>query len=238
MQTYDNKRVIYAIGDVHGEASRLRQLHGHIFERHAFAYPEKSILIVHLGDYVDRGSDSAGVIDTIMQLEGRDDVSCISLRGNHEEMMLDGLAGSFPTAYENWLLNGGEATIRSYKMRGDASVPDDHIAWLESCPFIHVESAEKLIFVHAGLRPDEYPNESPKTYLWTRSRRFFDIESWSNPRLEGWTIVHGHTPTDDFYPEKCAALATRINIDTGAVFGGRLTAAIFEPKATVRYIYA
>lgn len=238
MPEAEKDQVIYAIGDVHGEAERLRQLHELIFERHALRQPEKSMLIVHLGDYVDRGNDSAGVIDTIMQLEAREDVSCVSLRGNHEEMMLDGITGAFPAAYDNWLINGGEQTMESYRVRGQNKVPDDHIDWLESCPSIHVEGARKMIFVHAGIRPDEYPNEAERTYLWTRSRRFFDVESWDNPSLVDWTIVHGHTPTDDFYPEVCAASAIRINIDTGAVFGGRLTAAIFENGAAVRYIYA
>ena len=237
MPEVEKDQVIYAIGDVHGEAGRLRQLHEFIFERHALRQPEKSMLIVHLGDYVDRGDDSAGVIDAIMQLEAREDVSCVSLRGNHEEMMLDGVRDAFPTAYDNWLINGGEQTMESYRVRGQNAVPDEHIAWLESCPPIHVESHRKMIFVHAGIRPDAYPNEPEATYLWTRSRRFFDVECWDNPSLDGWTIVHGHTPTDDFYPEERRASARRINIDTGAVFGGRLTAAIFEAGEAVRYMY-
>ena len=238
MATDKNDRVIYAIGDVHGEAERLRQLHGHILERHALKYSDKSIFIVHLGDYVDRGADSAGVIDAVMQLEARADVSCVSLRGNHEDMMLDGLMDAFPTAYTNWMDNGGRDTIKSYEARGQSTVPESHIAWLKSCPLIHVDEEARMIFVHAGIRPDQFPNEAEATYLWTRSRRFFEVEHWDNPSLEGWTVVHGHTPTDDFYPEACTAASTRINIDTGAVFGGRLTAAVFEKGQPVRFMYA
>lgn len=230
--------VIYAIGDVHGEADRLRRLHGYIFDHHERIYAGRPINIVHLGDYVDRGPDSAGVIDTVMKLEARAEPSCVSLRGNHEQMMLDGLLEAYPTAYQNWMSNGGEDTIASYKARGQNTVPDEHIAWLKSCPPIHVDQYAMMVFVHAGIHPTQYPHETEATYLWTRSSRFFDVASWDNPNLEGWTVVHGHTPTDDFFPEEIQASAARINIDTGAVFGGRLTAAIFDQGGSVRYLYA
>ena len=229
--------VIYAIGDVHGEAERLGQMHAHILERHELLFEGLDKTIIHLGDYVDRGPDSAGVIEQIMALEARKDVSVVNLRGNHEAMMLDGLSRAFPNARAHWLKNGGSETLTSYHAKGHAHVPDAHIKWLAACPLIHIEKSRKLIFVHAGIDPEKYPEETPETYMWTRSQRFFDAASWSNRRLFGWTVVHGHTPTEDSFPETVKAHANRINLDTGAVFGGRLTAAIFAPKTPISYIY-
>jgi serine/threonine protein phosphatase 1 len=234
----DMAPVIYAIGDVHGEAQRLLQLHSYIFERHEQMHADRPLRMVHLGDYVDRGSNSADVIDIISGLENRQDISCINLLGNHEEMMLNGLTRATATAYDNWLINGGKATIESYKARGEDSVPKRHINWLKTLLPIHIEDTPKLIFVHAGINPSLFPNESDATYRWTRSPRFFNVSNWSNPDLDGWTVVHGHTPTDDFYPEHSSAKAARLNIDTGAVFGGRLTAAIFVPGEDVQFIFA
>ncbi len=230
--------VIYAIGDVHGEAERLRHLHDLIFERHALLFEGHPFQLVHLGDYVDRGSDSAGVVDTMIALQARPDIDCICLRGNHEEMMLNGVMNVTPTAYEAWLVNGGEQTMSSYQVKGQMEVSKRHVDWLNKLPNIFVEESRKLIFVHAGIDPEDYPNDRDGVYLWTRTQHFFDVSSWKNPALAGWTVVHGHTPTDDFYPEDQAAASRRINIDTGAVFGGRLTAAIFAVNEPVRYIYA
>lgn len=229
--------VFYAIGDVHGEAKRLKQMHALIMERHDLLFQSRAMRLIHLGDYVDRGEDSAGVIDILIEMQNQIGAACVCLRGNHEEMMLNGLSQT-ASSYRNWLVNGGEETMASYQNRGDETVPDNHISWLSGLPNIHVDDAAKLIFVHAGINPAEYPNEREDIYLWTRARRFFDVETWDNHLLDGWTVIHGHTPTDDFYPEDQQAAARRINIDTGAVFGGRLTAAIIDPGEKVSFIYA
>jgi len=230
--------VLYAIGDVHGEAARLQLLHDIIVERHGLLYPDRPARLIHLGDYVDRGADSAGVIDILISAQNEMGANCICLRGNHEAMMLDGLTSHLDSTLQNWLRNGGEETMTSYHNRQQDRVPKAHISWLSSLPNIHVEAQDKLIFVHAGINPNEYPNEREDVYLWTRARRFFEVAKWDNPELEGWTVVHGHTPTDDFYPEDQSAGGRRINIDTGAVFGGRLTAAVLDPGETVRFLYA
>ncbi|MEM6651948.1 MAG: metallophosphoesterase family protein [Pseudomonadota bacterium] len=230
--------VTYAIGDVHGEAARLKQLHTLIDERHDLLFSGRTKKIVHLGDYVDRGRDSYGVIEQLIALQTRMGEDCICLRGNHEEMMLDGLTADKPSAYNNWLVNGGEDTVASYRRADVDPIPTAHIDWLKSLPSIHRVPEDKLIFVHAGINPVEYPNDREGVYLWTRARRFFEVESWRNEALDGWTVVHGHTPTEDFYPDHVSAQSSRLNLDTGAVFGGRLTAAIFDQGAPVRFIYA
>ncbi|MGB3627526.1 MAG: hypothetical protein WA989_16980, partial [Henriciella sp.] len=90
------------------------------------------------------------------------------------------------------------------------------------------------------INPAEFPNENDSIYLWTRSSRFFDVAAWQGTAVEGWTVVHGHTPTSDAFPEEEVAegYGRRINIDTGAVYGGRLTCAVLAPGRNVRYLFS
>ncbi len=233
-----NQVITYAIGDVHGEADRLAQLHTTLLDRHALLYPEARVRLIHLGDYVDRGPDSAGVIEHVISLSNREDVDVIALAGNHEAMMLSALADETTPDYRHWLRNGGEETLKSYSDRGYDSVPGAHIDWIRNLPTILVDDAERRVFVHAGLRPDEFPHEKSEVHLWTRSADFFQTRQWQNTPLEGWTVIHGHTPTQTGWPEDHVQFGRRINIDTGAVFGGRLTCAVLAPNDDVRYLYA
>ena len=225
--------VYYAIGDVHGVADRLKVLHGQILSDHQANHPGQAAEIIHLGDYLDRGEDSKGVVDMIMALEAEAAnqplLSVKSLMGNHEEMMLAGLDGD--AAYlEVWLKNGGRETLDSYRL-GDQDydeimldMPRHHLDWLKSLPDILVYEEDRLIFVHAGIDPVSFPDDTAQVHLWTRSSRFFNPSSWlKNSALDGYTVVHGHTPDkkgEDVQADGCR----RINVDTGAVFGGPLTA--------------
>ena len=109
---------------------------------------------------------------------------------------------------------------------------------MKARPNIHVDETEKLIFVHPVIQAQLYPNDRSETYFWTRSRRFFEVQNWKNEALVAWTVIHGHTPTDDYDPEVAEAQSTRINLDTGAVFAGRLSAAVIAPGEKVRFIYS
>ena len=117
--------VIYAVGDIHGEADRLKRLHNHIFEHHALAHTDTPLIIVHLGDYVDRGPDSCHVIDYLQALQGPEGAQIINLKGNHEAMMLDALLRN--ESKTMWLNNGGDATMESYQSAGYDTVPDSHL---------------------------------------------------------------------------------------------------------------
>lgn len=229
------KKITFAIGDVHGEAERLRELHALILERHRLMFSSHDIRVIHLGDYVDRGPDSLGVINTIQNLSAQKTVEVISLAGNHEEMMVKALVAGSGTTYDLWIENGGDATLESYRRGGFKSVPIAHIGWLMARPSVLVDREERRIFVHAGVEPEDFPNESEATRLWTRSDRFFDVQTWSGTPLEGWTVVHGHTPTPNFEPEIVSEQGTRVNIDTGAVFGGALTCAQFAPDGSISF---
>jgi serine/threonine protein phosphatase 1 len=234
--------VYFAIGDVHGEAGKLRVLHDAILDR--IAFENCSARIIHLGDYVDRGPDSRGVIERVMRLEAlfadSPGIQVISLMGNHEQMMLD--AYDSPGDAGNWWSQGGAESADSYaggSGLADAgwreTIPREHITWLRHLPRIHRADERKLVFVHAGIDPATFPNCPEAIHLWTRSNKFFDHDQWPDREaLKDLLVVHGHTPKShepEHFPH-------RINVDTGAVFGGPLTAVILKENAEPSFIRA
>ncbi len=235
----------FAIGDVHGEAQKLRQLHQSILDR--IAFDKQPACIIHLGDFVDRGPDSHGVIEAVLALEalfaGSEKIRVISLMGNHEQMMLDAYDSSESSEADgSWWAQGGAETADSYAEgpgTGGAdwrlTIPAAHITWMRRLPLIHRASDQPLVFVHAGIEPASFPNEPERTYLWTRSDRFFEHEQWPDrAELQNLTVVHGHTPRS-FEPE---IFPHRINVDTGACFGGPLTAVMLKEDAAPQFLRA
>lgn len=230
----------FAIGDVHGEARKLDELHGAILDRIAFeGGPAR---IVHLGDYVDRGPDTKGVIERVMALEARfrNDpvISVLSLKGNHEQMLLDAYDGGSDEG--GWWAQGGSEAADSYaggSGRGGVdwreTIPAEHITWMRGLETIHHDTDRRLVFVHAGIEPATFPGEALETYLWTRSPRFFNDETWPDRDiLQGLTVIHGHTPRS-FQPE---VKVRRINVDTGACFGGPLTAVMLKEGEAPQFL--
>jgi serine/threonine protein phosphatase 1 len=238
MPNSPRRLIYYAIGDIHGEAERLKAMYDAIVDHHSARFLGRNACIVHLGDYVDRGPDSCGVVDAVMAMEAhaakQKDLTVVSLMGNHERMMLNGL-GSEPVDRRFWMQNGGVETIASYEKAGRGEADLKHLAWMKKLPLIWRDKAAGLIFVHAGVSPDDFPKESEKVYLWTRSAAFFDPSCWTSPALEGQVIIHGHTPTENDEPD-VAGGGKRINVDTGAVFGGPLTAAVLAPGEKVTFL--
>jgi serine/threonine protein phosphatase 1 len=232
----------YAIGDVHGLSERLERLYDAILADIAETGVEA--VIIHLGDYVDRGPDSRGVIDRVRALERHAEIfnaSVTALLGNHERMMLDAFDETSDEAETFWLSNGGDETLRSYGVEPDdsewrAAIDPIHLSWLRERPTLFLDPLMGLAFVHAGIEPAHYPNCGEGIYLWTRSQRFLNTESWPD-RLEirDLRVIHGHTPTEDQHPY---VDDRRINVDTGAVFGGPLTCAILMEGELVRFLYA
>jgi serine/threonine protein phosphatase 1 len=210
---------VYAVGDVHGCADRLAALHALIAADLA-ARPVAHSTLVHLGDYVDRGPDSAGVLALLAAPPPVSRV--VDLMGNHEAMMLRALEGD-AEGIELWLMNGGEPSLASWGVPYDAPprrwadhLPAEHLARLRGLAFSH--AAGSYLFVHAGLRPGvPLADQSRHDMLWIREPFLSHAGSF------GAVVVHGHTPAGEPVMRE-----NRIGIDTGAVFGGRLTCAVLE----------
>lgn len=221
---------IYAVGDIHGRLDLLEQLLGMI-EAAEEAWPAERVILIFLGDYVDRGPDSRGVIDLLMAgLPER--FEHVFLRGNHEETMLQCLYSD--ESFDSWASYGGIATAQSYGLNIDENtpireldgvaicrelanaVPQSHKEFLQALP-TRVEAGDYL-FVHAGVRPRvPLEEQSDRDCMWIR-------DEFLNYRGNfGKVIVHGHTPVPE--PE---SLPNRIGIDTDAFHTGRLTAVCLE----------
>jgi serine/threonine protein phosphatase 1 len=233
-----SETIYYAIGDIHGEAERLVQLYEYIAEDAArFDAPS---MIVHLGDLIDRGPDSRAVVDLAMQMEAAG--AAITIKGNHEEMMLNAYDNAGARSLHWPETGGGDETILSYQeangLKDDwrEAIDGAHLRWLRALPVQFHDEARNILFVHAGINPALYPNCPDEVKLWTRTSAFFESEDWpERPELEGLMVVHGHTPTDDSEPE---VRANRINVDTGACYGGWLTCVVLAPGEPPRFLRA
>lgn len=225
---------VYAIGDVHGRADLLRHVRERISEDLAARPVDGAAVVVHVGDYVDRGFDSRAVLDLLIDapLAG---VESVHLLGNHDAWMigfLDDPEGIGPP----WLRFGGDATIYSYGVRTASPpvTPEDlvhlrdafaerlpaaHLAFLRSLPLTHRQG--DYLFVHAGLRPGT-PIEAQKAddLLWIR-QPFLDYGG-----DHGCIVVHGHTVEN-----APVVRHNRIGIDTGACWTGHLTCLVLEGEA-------
>jgi serine/threonine protein phosphatase 1 len=201
----------YAIGDIHGCLGLLLQLLRQI-EADAAGRDHR---LVCVGDYIDRGPDSAGVIAHLRGLQAARPDRVVCLKGNHEDLMLRGIRK--PDAVPLWLHNGGGETLASFGVSTLEDVPPDVIAWAQACPTWFED--DERVFVHAGLRPGRpYQDQSDRDRLWIREE-FLDGD-----HDFGKFVVHGHTPRLRGGPE---LRPHRVDLDTGAVYGGALTAAIF-----------
>ncbi len=224
---------VYAIGDIHGRSDLLRRLHGMILEDAAPDSPDSADLrkvVVYVGDYVDRGPDSAGIIAMLIE-EPLQGFESHPLKGNHEDMMILFLESG--EGSEMWMFNGGRDTLDSYGIgisdislfRGDRealalafrdAVPESHRAFLDGLRLHHREG--DYLFVHAGVRPGvALEDQSEKDLIWIREE-FTDSDADF-----GAIVVHGHSIRAE--PE---TKPNRIGIDTGAWRSNRLTALVLE----------
>lgn len=214
----------FAIGDIHGCLARLEAMLGKI-ER---SRPTGGT-VVFLGDYVDRGPNSRGVIGLVMGGPRNDKWKWVALKGNHEAMMVSCIRGEDPISW--WLGNGGHETMSSYEFAPDPAdrrIPEEHLNWAAALPEKHEDRYR--IFVHAGV--DEtipLEDQSSQDLLWKRFPPHWSGTYW------GKHLVHGHTPD----PENPMTIGNRTNVDSACVFGGKLSCAVFaddQPGGPLEFI--
>lgn len=216
--------VTYAVGDVHGCLSLYRRLEDKLVEDATRVIGSK--LIVLLGDIIDRGPESAGMVDHLLKPSPAG-FERLCLLGNHEEMML--YYFDEPAAHQAWLSYGGCETLKSYGIQPDPShsweiparrmqllmqshIPEQHLRFLKSLPLYL--SLPEYYLVHGGIDPRKpLENQSRQDLLWIRLEE--RLESVAVEK----TVVHGHTPVS-----VAKQIGWRIPVDTGAFFSGVLSA--------------
>ena len=215
-------RTIYAVGDIHGRLDLLEKIQRRIDEDKK-GLGATRVSEIYLGDYIDRGPDSAGVVSRLIA-RGRS-VEAIFLRGNHEQVLLNFLDGE--PCLEDWRAFGGIPTLLSYQLAPDllgreVLAETVHAAFVRRLPAEHRQfyaatssycDAKPYLFVHAGIRPGVKLEEQSLVDLLTIRKGFLDYAGDL-----GRVVVHGHTPV--MAPEM---RPNRINVDTGAFATNKLT---------------
>ena len=220
-------RLIYAVGDIHGRLDLLDRLLGLILDDLGHRKLAPPPMIVFVGDYVDRGPASRGVVQRLLALRASDTLEVRTLKGNHEQAMLQFLGDA--ARGPEWVSYGGGATLSSYGVPPPALDADDAAweaarqAFAAAIPEAHLDflwslelsvAAGDYLFVHAGVRPDVPLDEQKESdLLWIRD------DFLSAPGPFGKVVVHGHTPREEAFVGPC-----RIGLDTGASMTGVLTA--------------
>jgi serine/threonine protein phosphatase 1 len=225
---------IYAIGDVHGCADLLDQALAYV-EADLMAHPPLRAIQVFLGDYIDRGPDSAEVVDRLSSYRRAHE--CVFLRGNHDPYLLKFLEN--PKILGEWQQLGGLETLMSYGLRPSLNstateqaelakmlgsvLPDRHQHFLKGLKSSF--SCGDFFFAHAGVKPGvPLAQQQEEDLLWIRNDFLSSKENF------GKIVVHGHTPVRE--PE---AYHNRINIDTGSYMSGQLTCLIIE-RDEIRFV--
>jgi Diadenosine tetraphosphatase and related serine/threonine protein phosphatases len=218
----------YAIGDIHGQIDLLRAAHARIAADRA-RVGDAEAPVVHIGDLVDRGPDSRGVVDLLLkgQLAGQ---NWVVLKGNHDRMFslyLEGRADPKLRADLDYLNPriGGIETLASYGVTAGASaaeakaaVPAGHRAFLADLPGYFLRG--EVLFVHAGIKPGvPLQAQVEDDLIWIRD----PFLHFTGPHP--WLVVHGHT-----HRPAAENLGNRVNIDSSAAYGGPLTAVVIEGR--------
>ena len=214
-------RRVYAIGDIHGCDAQLANLYEIIADDLARRPIDQPVLL-HIGDYVDRGADTAGVLRRLLRGSPVAGMAVVNLVGNHDETMLHALSGDRPAATD-WLFAGGRPALESYGIDPDSpreawpeNVPTEHLDFLRNLTLTHREGG--YFFVHGGIRPGVPLEQQSREDLLRMRQPFLYSEADF-----GAVVVHGHTPV-----KEPVVRHNRVAIDTGAVFGGKMTCLVLE----------
>lgn len=219
----------FVIGDIHGGLRALTQLMERI-------QPKDDDKFIFLGDYVDGWSESAQVISFLIDLDKK--YKCIFIKGNHDEYCAKWMRTN--VEFEPWLMQGGQATVDSYKIYSNA-VKAEHLNFIERTKFYHIDEMNRL-FIHAGFSSLHGPSQEryETNYYWDRTLwetvialdTNIPIDSPRYPkRLKHFSeIFIGHTPTINYGESQPIHIANVWNVDTGAGFNGKLSAVELNSK--------
>jgi serine/threonine protein phosphatase 1 len=203
----------FAVGDIHGCLDKLERV---VEACEAYAGGRR-VRFVFLGDYIDRGPDSRGVVEFLLRRQQAQPDAVVCLRGNHEQLALDAHADA--RAMPDWLRNSAADTQRSYRRSGGRISPA-HLVWLAALPLCHDDGLR--FFVHAGVDlAVPLDRQEAEVMLWMREPFLTRSDRVDCGRF----VVHGHTPQRSGVPD---LRRHRVNLDTAAVIGGPLTAAAFD----------
>ncbi|AFL49717.1 serine/threonine protein phosphatase 1 [Sinorhizobium fredii] len=201
----NGRRLTFAVGDIHGCLAQLDDL------LEAIESSAPGGRVIFLGDLVDRGPESRGVVERIMAGPTKAGWQWITLKGNHEDMLLSARKGL--AEMSSWLMNGGDETLESY----GGAIPLSHLVWMAELPSIIIEPYR--IFVHAGVEETiPLEEQDDDILLWMRTEPNYSGYYW------GRHVCHGHTPSSS----NPRTVGNRTNVDSGAVFGGVLSCAVFD----------
>jgi serine/threonine protein phosphatase 1 len=210
----------FVIGDIHGCVDELRRL----IENLPLSEGDQ---VVFLGDYIDRGPDSAGVVSYLLSLRKQlSKIEFVFLKGNHEDMFLSylGLRGEHGDMF---LLNGGKATLASYGVTTErasvqqalSAIPNEHLVFYEGLANYHLMDA--FFCVHAGIHPQKpLAEQTDEEFFWIRNAFIY-----SSHRLP-YTVLFGHTPQPTVFYD----LPYKVGLDTGLVYGNMLTCLNVDEK--------
>lgn len=210
----------YVIGDIHGCNDELRRL----VEKLPLAGGDR---LIFLGDYIDRGPDSAGVVSYLLSLQQQfKEINCVFLKGNHEDMFLSylGLRGQHGDMF---LVNGGKTTLASYGVAADklpgprvlSVIPAEHMRFFEALENYYL--MDSFLCVHAGIHPQKsLAEQTDEELFWIRNAFIY-----SSHRLP-YTVLFGHTPQ----PTVLYDLPYKVGLDTGLVYGNMLTCLDVDEK--------
>ena len=208
-----------AVGDIHGKLELLNQLLAEV------QYQPHQDFLVLIGDLVDRGENSKGVVERAMQLKQEAPDTVVILKGNHEVMMIGSMLRPNTEYSDAWLKTGGLDCLKSYTdAEGNVNIPQEHIEFLASLPVWYED--DHAIYVHASLPKMTdgsflHPSFSPDSseLMWGRNRRFFS-------EYDGKLVVFGHTIAGQIFGEwgQVWQREELIGVDTGAYMTGVLSA--------------
>jgi serine/threonine protein phosphatase 1 len=203
----------YIIGDIHGYFNRLVNLFNKVTAR-----IREDDTLIFLGDYIDRGNHSYEVLDFLVQISQTSSLNSVFLKGNHEDMFLSYLRGDDDGG--SFILNGGDATVRSYIANcGAFEVPEHHMKFLRNLRLYY--EGDDFIAVHAGLNPEVERVDAQDEYdlIWIREKFFRANKRW------GKTVIFGHTPVSYISDSQQVYIDDErniIGIDSGVIFGNPL----------------